>query len=534
MIKRIIIKDYMAHHHTVLELGSGVTVLTGPNNVGKSAVVEAIRSVAQNPAPEHVIRHGANQAVVRLELDSGEVIEWVRKKANAVYRLYRPGVSGAPASIPSPQDLGEPEVYAKFGRMPPDDVRQLLRLDLVETESGPVDIHIGNQRYPIFLLDQSGSQAASFFAASTEAEYLLRMRQALKTRTDSSKRQVNQLRQECLELEKELQHYAPLAGIDADLRRTEAMHVTLQDLQRSLPVLAVAIERLRHTERQRVSKQKSTEVLGDLSPPPPLHDIATPALRLEEWRQALEHRSAVQGRSQVLILLTEPPPVWDNGGLDALLTGLEGTERGLQRQNRLLVSLIALSTPPDLHPTGPLESMVMELHGTGGALALASAQGLLLEPLTAPPTIHEPGVLEQFISQLRATAHQHRKLSHSSEALSHLTSSPEPYDVRGLEAMTGMIEQTTGRCRRVSERQSLLDGLQPCPEPADAAELEETLGRLARLGQDLLDREQDLRACEADLETLRGEIHAALADAGNCPLCGQTLDLVHFLESVHA
>lgn len=75
MIKRITIDDTMAHQHTVLELGPGLTVLAGPNNVGKSAVVEAIRSVAQNPAPEHVVRHGARQALVRVELDSGEVIE---------------------------------------------------------------------------------------------------------------------------------------------------------------------------------------------------------------------------------------------------------------------------------------------------------------------------------------------------------------------------------------------------------------------------------------------------------------------------
>jgi predicted ATP-dependent endonuclease of OLD family len=49
MIKRIKIKDYMAHEDTDLELGPGVTVLTGPNSSGKSAVVEALRSVAQNP-----------------------------------------------------------------------------------------------------------------------------------------------------------------------------------------------------------------------------------------------------------------------------------------------------------------------------------------------------------------------------------------------------------------------------------------------------------------------------------------------------
>src|SRR5512147_2753176 len=116
MIKRITIENYMAHRHTVLELGPGVTVLTGPNNVGKSAVVEAIRSVAQNPAPEHVIRHGAGQAVVRVELDSGEIIEWVRKKASAVYRLYRPATASGPPRADAGGAEGEPEVYAKFGR----------------------------------------------------------------------------------------------------------------------------------------------------------------------------------------------------------------------------------------------------------------------------------------------------------------------------------------------------------------------------------------------------------------------------------
>ena len=94
-----------------------MTVLTGPNNSGKSAVVEALRSVAQNPPPHHVIRHGATQAVVRVELDSGEAVEWVRSKSNPIYRLFQAAQDGAAAGE-------EPEVYAKFGRTPPDDVRR--------------------------------------------------------------------------------------------------------------------------------------------------------------------------------------------------------------------------------------------------------------------------------------------------------------------------------------------------------------------------------------------------------------------------
>jgi hypothetical protein len=85
-------------------------------------------------------QRGASQAVVWVGLDFGEVIEWVRKKANAVCRLIRK---------------------------------------------------------TIFLLEQSRLQMASFLTASTEAEYLQRMHQALKTSTDGNKRQVNHLRQKC-------------------------------------------------------------------------------------------------------------------------------------------------------------------------------------------------------------------------------------------------------------------------------------------------------------------------------------------------
>ena len=90
MIKSITLENFMSHRATRIDLAPGVTVITGPNNVGKSAWVEAVRSLVQNPSQKHSIRHGAKQAVVRLELDSGEIIEWVRTEKTAYYRLFRP------------------------------------------------------------------------------------------------------------------------------------------------------------------------------------------------------------------------------------------------------------------------------------------------------------------------------------------------------------------------------------------------------------------------------------------------------------
>ncbi len=142
MIRRIVIQDFMAHKHTELELHPGVNVLTGPNNTGKSAVVEALRCVVENPPSKELIRHGAIRAVVRLELDDGATIQWERTTGSAVYKLG--------------DGEGREETYAKLGRgAVPEDVQAALRIRSLETESGPIDIHIGNQKTPIFLLDQT-------------------------------------------------------------------------------------------------------------------------------------------------------------------------------------------------------------------------------------------------------------------------------------------------------------------------------------------------------------------------------------------
>jgi predicted ATP-dependent endonuclease of OLD family len=42
MIKRIELTNFMSHEHTVLEPAAGLTLLIGPNNCGKSAVVAAL------------------------------------------------------------------------------------------------------------------------------------------------------------------------------------------------------------------------------------------------------------------------------------------------------------------------------------------------------------------------------------------------------------------------------------------------------------------------------------------------------------
>lgn len=54
----------------------GFTVITGPNNSGKSALMRAIRGVFNNAPAGPLVRHGASHLTVDLDLGDGNTVKW--------------------------------------------------------------------------------------------------------------------------------------------------------------------------------------------------------------------------------------------------------------------------------------------------------------------------------------------------------------------------------------------------------------------------------------------------------------------------
>lgn len=526
MIKRLIIKDYMAHKETELELDPGVTVLTGPNNSGKSAVVEALRSVAQNPPPHHVIRHGASQAVVRVELESGEAVEWVRSRGNTIYRVSQGGRDDNEAGDGS-------EVYAKFGRTPPEDVRRLLRLDLVETESGSVDIHIGNQRYPVFLLDQTGSQAASFFAASTEAEYLLRMQQVLKSKTDRTKSRRKEILQECSDLEQALDLYEPLANLDSALSGAEALHSQLIALQKILPLQEQVIKVLEATDRQHAGKVKLAQVFELLAIPPQVHETKGLGLVVEDQESILLDSRKVEANLEALTSLSVPPVLQDTSPLDALIRACENNRIALSSRCLKETALQALGPPPALHEIEKLDQVLRSLHRTECHLSHSAASGEVLEVILPPPELRPAEPLHDLIEQLTAADRSAALFTTIGESLEKVKAPPEPHHSRSLEESVVSLDGVQKRLQETHRRSDILLELISTPEPQPVAGGDDILERLtagirrleanARLREDLV----------VSMASKRLEIEEVIEDLGLCPLCGQILDVAHFLEEAH-
>ncbi len=527
MIKRLHIQNYMAHKDTTLELGPGVTVLTGPNNSGKSAVVEAIRSLAMNPVPHHVIRHGASKAVVRAELDSGEVVEWVRTRGNTVYNLYRNDEGGEPAG-------GSKEPYAKFGRTPPDDIRGVLRLDPVETETGPVDIHIGNQRYPVFLLDQTGSQAAGFFAASTEAEYLLRIQQALKTRTDRAKSKRKDLLLENEGLAEILECFLPLDGIDQDLSAAEKLHESLKKLQASIPVLEQTALTLDAVTRNHAHASACGGVLGALSGPPDLLETAVLERTLEEMTGAGLNLASLVDSVAALHPLAPPPVTEDTAGLAGILGSLKLTLDAHGRQSLAEASLQVLESPPQLQDAARLLAILDVMDRGTRTLESASKAGLVLSATADPPPTHDTGALQKSIGAMSEILAAMNLCQSLGIELNRLRAPGEPNLLEPVSSLIRTLEETEFRLWEVGARAAELGSLRACPDLVAVAPLEGILESMTRFHTAAQEVDRELNAVVRALDLKLQEVEARVAEAGICPLCGHAMDVEHFVEGLHA
>ena len=517
----------MSHEATKIELAPGVTVITGPNNVGKSAVVEAIRSLVHNPSPKHSIRHGAKQAIVSLELDSEEIIEWVRSEKTAFYRLLRPAVDGQ-------EQAPEIEEYRKLGQSVPEDIKALLRLGLVETESGEIDIHIGNQREPIFLLNSPGSHAASFFAASTEAEYLLRMRQVLKSQVDYAKATSKALALECKTAESDLLRYQPLDLLEPKVGKAEKSYELICQNQKTLPEFSRFIFMLADQEQYFLRHQQSAKILENVKSPPELQNVAGLEALLHQWQGREVQVGLATGMSQVLAPLTDLPTLQDTVILANLASQLSDADRLLKQRKNEQDILFDLNESVPLQSVGDLERQTRAISRLELAFSADWKLSRILEDIQAPPTIEDLTHFEQLLENLHSCELRENRTRCYQEYLANLAAPPDLPDVTHLLQLIAEFSHSQAKLHFFETLSDSLSGLSSVPEATPSNHLEDLITELAEIRHQIFQKEQVRLSLEETLQQKRLEVKQLIQETGLCPLCGSPMDVSHFLEALHA
>src|SRR5687768_12524942 len=228
MIRRIVLDNFMSHAHSEFDLGAaGLTVICGPNNCGKSAVVSAIETVCFNTPGDFMVRHDADQAEVTIETDDGHTLVWRRSvKGGASYvidgrEVHRLGKGGVP-----------------------DDLHEHLRLPKVEHDGRPpFDVHIGRQKQPIFLIDDESGTAA-FFSAASDAQRLLEIQKRHKSKVGEQRAIERSLKTELEKLDQDLAALEPLESIGVAIEALEREHAALTDAAHDQRALATLVSKL--------------------------------------------------------------------------------------------------------------------------------------------------------------------------------------------------------------------------------------------------------------------------------------------------
>lgn len=389
MITRIELANFMSHVHTVIEPAAGLTVLVGPNNCGKSAFVAALQILSHNENSTYVLRHGTKECFVKVTTDDGRTVEWRRKKS-ASYVVD-----------------GQAFDRLRVNQVP-EELVQALRLPKVDDGSGndPFDVHFGEQKSPIFLLDRPPSAAARFFASSSDAIRLVQMQKRHKEKLAHRQRDKNRLEAESRQLTAELDALQPATDVDERLRGVEKLHATLT---REIGELSQAEHDLTALARQHdavIRQQTIAQSLAPLFAPP----ILVPAQPLAEHVAALERAQSDAARQNAscaaLAPLPVPPAFGDERELATAVERIGSLTQAADRESSAQRALHSLASPPIPAETKDLAGLVERLAAAEQAVTAEGARHEAFDRFQKPPVLDEEQHLSSIIVRLTASERQ--------------------------------------------------------------------------------------------------------------------------------
>lgn len=267
--------NFMSHSDTTIPLSAGMTVLVGQNDVGKSAIVTALAALSGlRSFKKEFVRHGSSSSSVMAGFSDGRILECTRNAKGSPAMMYR--LFAADGSLLHETPSAQPDWLA--------DVLG------IHTESG-LDIQVGDQKQPVFLLNETGSKQAAILSIGKESSLITDMQVEYKRQLADDRSTVKQGETQLQQLRTDLGHLQGLTKC-ADLLQTATL--TLHDAQQAqadATALEALVTRLSTVHRE----SQPALALAALTPPasPELVDD-TPIISLGKSLRQLAPLAALQ------------------------------------------------------------------------------------------------------------------------------------------------------------------------------------------------------------------------------------------------
>ncbi|WP_417391920.1 AAA family ATPase [Gimesia sp.] len=388
MLKRITLHNFMSHSHTVIDLSPGLTVLTGPNNCGKSAFVSALQILADNTSGDFMVRHGEKECRVIVETDDGHTIEWKRKKKTVSYNID--GVD-----------------FHRLRNSVPDQLHEILKLSKVKAgDADEFDVHFGEQKSPIFLLGDRGSRAARFFASSSDASVLIEMQKLHRSKVKAAQQEYQRQQNELKQAEIALELLKPIPDLENKLELLNLSYESLQKEQQQIRNLEVFIQEFQQSEK-RVSRLSDTVTTLNILPESLQQENEQPLAILTQRYVAIEYKTRVkQLQISALQTLTVPPSLQETDQLEKMIREMFSLEQVVKSASATGDCLKQLSEPPHLAETEPLQKIIQKLALSEELTRIDRQESRVLESCLPPPELTNLQKMEQLCQQWEQAAVQ--------------------------------------------------------------------------------------------------------------------------------
>lgn len=207
-IQSIQLKNFQSHIDSTLNFSSGLNVIVGPSDSGKTSIIRAIKWVLYDePQGDAVLRTGADEVYVKIEMSDGSWIEKSRKKKKTVYVLYDILTSKKETFQGSRGDVKQ-RVGSILG----------MRFD---EDGGKSSYNLQEQLAAPFLLSDSGPTKAAAIGQLIGLDVIDEATKGTRSDITSKKQQINRILKEESRLDEILRRYEGLEEAEMQLNKTE-------------------------------------------------------------------------------------------------------------------------------------------------------------------------------------------------------------------------------------------------------------------------------------------------------------------------
>lgn len=266
-LRSISLEDVQSHSMTYIPMAPGLTMLCGDNDIGKSAIVTALRAVFLNEANDTIVRHHQKSARVTLDFGPEHVLRWERFLKGKVKESFRHySFDNGP----------EQPFHASDTAKTPDWLDPVFGIGLIDD----LDVQLGHQKKTIFLLDKPNTMRARALAIGHDAGHVQTMMAIDKRETTEAKTMVKQGEKQLERLSRQIQALAPVIARQAEWERLLEKERHLEERQQMRAHQESLVLRWQKTSR-RLTTLKDTNLLA-----PPLQ----PTLRFSQSHDYLARR----------------------------------------------------------------------------------------------------------------------------------------------------------------------------------------------------------------------------------------------------